>query len=445
MSLKIIITKTKKTEVDEYFDQVVQGLKECIAGSVGETITASIEPEDRPSFLQFGKRYVRLETYCCPNRDAATQLVMDFQPKVFCGVCIGSASISLLLTILQLLPKKGQSPRKMPKASSSSTILLLISICDILGSLGYPVYVREACDSISNTIVLYHMMTWGLAVMLCVEGIALLYYPSLSSCENGLEHAIPHYITTYAPLLLVLVANPILFRRTVSAVASLLKGRQGIYTENERRLGTEIQMRFFKIMLVFVICWSSNVINETLLFYLEMQPDINEMPLRNIRSAALITWIIMGVLNPMQGFLFTLAFYGWTGWRVDLKWRKREIPWESMSSSTVGENTYPAPVNYQTNIHDSKKILTPDSQQTDEAICMLSEVKDEDVNFVPVFNGKDRKVMSRIFFLISCTETMTNELHGEVKVSSLKVSALSPKQRKEPMEAPDRGYDDNFA
>ena len=78
----------------------------------------------------------RLETYCCPNRDAATQLVMSFQPEVFCGVCIGSASVSLLLTILQLLPKKGQSLRKMPKASSSSTILLLISICDILGGLG---------------------------------------------------------------------------------------------------------------------------------------------------------------------------------------------------------------------------------------------------------------------------------------------------------------------
>lgn len=37
------------------------------------------------------------------------------------------------------------------------------------------------------------------------------------SCENGLEHAIPHYVTTYVPLLLVLVANPILFSRTVTA------------------------------------------------------------------------------------------------------------------------------------------------------------------------------------------------------------------------------------
>lgn len=78
----------------------------------------------------------RLETFCCPNRDAATQLVLTFQPGVFCGVCIGSASASLLLSALQLLPKKGQGRRKTPKASSSTTILLLISACDMLGGLG---------------------------------------------------------------------------------------------------------------------------------------------------------------------------------------------------------------------------------------------------------------------------------------------------------------------
>lgn len=58
---------------------------------------------------------------------------------------------------------------------------------------------------------------------------------------------------------------------------------------------------------------------------------------------------------------------------MDLKWRKSEIPWESLSSSTVGENAYPSPVNYQTSIHDPKKIPSTDSQQTDEAISMLSE------------------------------------------------------------------------
>lgn len=36
-------------------------------------------------------------------------------------------------------------------------------------------------------------------------------------CERDLEHAVPHYVTTYLPLLLVFVANPILFRKTVTA------------------------------------------------------------------------------------------------------------------------------------------------------------------------------------------------------------------------------------
>lgn len=37
------------------------------------------------------------------------------------------------------------------------------------------------------------------------------------SCEQGLQHAIPHYVTSYAPMLLVLVANPVFFNRTISA------------------------------------------------------------------------------------------------------------------------------------------------------------------------------------------------------------------------------------
>lgn len=50
-----------------------------------------------------------------------------------------------------------------------------------------------------------------------------------------------------------------------STVTSLLKGRQGIYTENERRLATDIKIRFFKIMLVFIVwyvpaCSSSFVV-----------------------------------------------------------------------------------------------------------------------------------------------------------------------------------------
>uniref|UniRef100_A0A803JZ34 G-protein coupled receptor 143 n=1 Tax=Xenopus tropicalis TaxID=8364 RepID=A0A803JZ34_XENTR len=379
----------------------------------------------------------RLETFCCPNRDPATQLVLDFQPQIYGSLCIGSGLVSLLLTIVQLLPKTKQGYRRLGRAMlpkpSSSRILFLVIICDLLGCLGIlirssvwissPGFISNMslmntsdiwpstfcvgsamwiqlfysasfwwlfCYAIDaylvvrrsagiSTIVLYHMMTWGLALMLCIEGVAMLYYPSVSNCENGLEHAIPHYVTTYAPLLIVMFANPILFRRTVAAVASLLKGRQGIYTENERRLGTEIQLRFFKIMLVFMICWTANIINETLLFYLEMQPDINTDQLKNVRNAALITWFIMGILNPMQGFLFTLAFYGWTGWNVDFNFRQKETAWERVSTSTITETAHNGTngsfLDYPGYIQNQNKTEIGNSQQTDEALSILSEGK----------------------------------------------------------------------
>uniref|UniRef100_A0A3Q2PZJ9 G-protein coupled receptor 143 n=1 Tax=Fundulus heteroclitus TaxID=8078 RepID=A0A3Q2PZJ9_FUNHE len=230
-----------------------------------------------------------------------------------------------------------------------------------------------------STIVLYHMITWGLAVLLCVEGVAMLYYPSISDCEQGLQHAIPHYITTYAPMLLVLIANPVFFSRTVSAVTSLLKGRQGIYTENERRLANEIKIRFFKIMLVFIVCWAPNIINECLLFYLEMQPDISDSSLRDVRNAALTTWFIMGILNPMQAFLNTLAFHGWTGLDVDLSpQRSRELAWDSGSTSvpnTTGQNPGVATtLLYQGHVQEAQKNKTMgNGQQHSDAISVLSE------------------------------------------------------------------------
>ncbi|XP_073655511.1 G-protein coupled receptor 143-like isoform X3 [Tursiops truncatus] len=228
-----------------------------------------------------------------------------------------------------------------------------------------------------STILLYHMMAWGLAALLCVEGAFMLYYPSVARCDRGLEHAIPHYVTTYLPLLLVLVANPILFRKTVTAVASLLKGSQGVYTENERRMGDVIKTRFFKIMLVFIICWVSNIINESLLFYLEMQPDINGDSLKQVRNAAETTWFMMGILNPAQGFLLSLAFYGWTGCRPAFQAPRKEIQWESMSTSAAERS--PPSLRGSREPRESpaaRKEGRAGGHTSDEAVSLLSEGSD---------------------------------------------------------------------
>ncbi|CAL8268302.1 unnamed protein product [Lota lota] len=383
----------------------------------------------------------RLETFCCPNRDPATDFVVSFQPQMFSALSIGSAGLSLIFTILQILPKRKGYRRlgqyRFPKPASSSRILFIISICDILGCTGIVVRssvwlgLPNVVDNISvsnssdvwpeafcvgsamwiqlffsasfwwtfcyavdvflvvktsagiSTIILYHMITWGLALLLCIEGVAMLYYPSISNCESGLQHAVPHYVTTYAPMLLVLTANPVFFIRTISAVTSLLKGRQGIYTENERRLATEIKIRFFKIMLVFSVCWVPNIINECLLFFLEVQPDISAGSLRTVRNAALITWFFMGILNPMQAFLNTLAFHGWTGLDVDLRpQRRKDRAWDSLSTSAPngggggggGYNPMVGPaLLIQSHIQDGTKNLTGNGLHPSDSISALSE------------------------------------------------------------------------
>ncbi|CAB1347233.1 unnamed protein product [Coregonus sp. 'balchen'] len=353
----------------------------------------------------------RLETFCCPNRDASTEFVITFQPLFFGAICIGSASLSLIFSILQILPKRrgyrriGQYP--LPKPASSSRILFIISICDILGCagiivrssiwLGLPNLVR-GINVANNSDVWPEVFCVGSAMWIqlffsasfwwtfCYAVDVFLYHHPLShdhmGCENGLQHAIPHYITTYAPLLLVLIVNPTLFARTVSAVTALLKGRQGIYTENERRLGTEIKIRFFKIMLVFFICWLPNIINESLLFYLEMQMDIKDGDLKNIRNTALITWFIMGILNPMSGFLNTLAFHGWTGFDVDCSLqRRRELAWDSASTSAANVGGYNPIVGstllYQSHIQEAKnmtgKNIKGNGQPSSDTISVLSE------------------------------------------------------------------------
>ncbi|RXM96355.1 G-protein coupled receptor 143 [Acipenser ruthenus] len=203
----------------------------------------------------------RLETFCCPNRDKSTQFVLNFQPRFFSAICIGSASVSLIFAILQILPKRrgyrrlGQYP--LPKPASSSRILLIISLCDILGCAG----------------ILLRSSVW------------------LGS---------PNFIT------------------------------------------------------------EMSVINST-----EVWP-----------TAFCVG--TAGLLNPMQGFLNTLAFHGWTGWDIDLNIQsRREIPWDSGSTSGAAADVYNPTVssslNYQGFVQDAKKTMNGNGLQHSDAISVLSE------------------------------------------------------------------------
>ncbi|KAF6090521.1 G protein-coupled receptor 143 [Phyllostomus discolor] len=92
----------------------------------------------------------RLGTFCCPTRDAATQLMLSFQPRAFHALCLGSGALRLVLGLLQLLPgprRAGSgaplaSPPASARAPASTRILRVAIACDVLGCLG--IVVRAA-------------------------------------------------------------------------------------------------------------------------------------------------------------------------------------------------------------------------------------------------------------------------------------------------------------
>lgn len=86
--------------------------------------------------------------------------------------------------------------------------------------------------------------------------------------------------------------------------------------------------------------------------------------------------LFQGILNPMQAFLNTLAFHGWTGFDVDLSLqRRRELAWDSVSTSVpnTGGPIGGATLLYQGHVQDGKKSMMGNGQQHSDAISVLSE------------------------------------------------------------------------
>lgn len=106
------------------------------------------------------------------------------------------------------------SPRVAAHTEASSVSLALLSLT--AGSQtgdGSRISFEESQKEI-GTFPLLLSCSSRLPVEQASSGIT--WFPSCR-CERGLEHTIPHCVTRYLPLLLVLVTNPILSRKAVTA------------------------------------------------------------------------------------------------------------------------------------------------------------------------------------------------------------------------------------
>lgn len=84
--------------------------------------------------------------------------------------------------------------------------------------------------------------------------------------------------------------------------------------------------------------------------------------------------LFQGILNPMQAFLNTLAFHGWTGFDVDFSLqRRRELAWDSVSTSVPNTASHNATLLYQGHVQEAKKNMIGNGQHHSDAISVLSE------------------------------------------------------------------------
>ena len=91
-----------------------------------------------------------------------------------------------------------------------------------------------------------------------------------------------------------------------AGVQRLVSGAVGLIGScSHAEVTPELTPRLLLLLLLLLLphpgptpSWVPNIVNEGLLFYLEVQPDISAGELRTVRNAALITWFFMVTTAP---------------------------------------------------------------------------------------------------------------------------------------------------
>ncbi|XP_067404049.1 G-protein coupled receptor 143-like isoform X2 [Emydura macquarii macquarii] len=343
----------------------------------------------------------QLLRFCCLPGSPAAELVRHFHPQLWNGLCLGSAGLGLAGLLLQALARgcrgRGRlagpgSERRFCPARGLGAVLAAscwLGTAGILGrsvlwltaspgSAGQPpangtaafagplciaavtwvqyfytahfwalfCYALEAVRLLRRpagcrSLAPYYLLCWGVSSTQCLWGIQQLLSPARDSCAAWHPLTVCHYVAAYVPLALVLLVNPLLLSRALRA-AVLLRRQTGMYTARERLQEWQLRRRFTSITVTFTACWLANVVNDGLLFLVELEPAWHTGTPRLAHVAILTSWIIVAILNPVSGFLLSLAFLGWqSAWQP----AGRALCGDGESSSEDSDKgTPPAPV-----------------------------------------------------------------------------------------------------
>lgn len=138
---------------------------------------------------------------------------------------------------------------------------------------------------------IYHLICWTAPLILCCLGLLFLYLPELNCHDspNPFLTFLPNYMSTFIPILLVMITNPILYCCAFSKVEKQITSARGRFTDSERHVVDTLRRKFLMINIVFYICWLPNMLNGIILW-----SDWENLP----KITLYVIWYLMDDRSP---------------------------------------------------------------------------------------------------------------------------------------------------
>lgn len=79
---------------------------------------------------------------------------------------------------------------------------------------------------------------------------------------------LPNYVATYVVLVIVMIANPVLYLLSTKDLKNMVSCSMAQMTGRERKLVQTIRLKFAMTNLAYYVCWIPNLLNGILLWTL---------------------------------------------------------------------------------------------------------------------------------------------------------------------------------
>ncbi|CAL4128617.1 unnamed protein product [Meganyctiphanes norvegica] len=151
---------------------------------------------------------------------------------------------------------------------------------------------------------IYHLICWTVPLIMCLVGLLFLYLPDLNCHDSPSPYLtfLPNYMSTFIPILFVMISNPILYYIAFAKVEEQITSARGRFTDSERHIVDTLRRKFLMINVVFYICWLPNILNGIILW-----SDWENLP----KITLFVIWYLMAVLNPLQAVFNSVVYRSW--------------------------------------------------------------------------------------------------------------------------------------